>query len=288
VTFALLSNDVNVIGFVKHALPEHEIRTHGSGFDVIPSLLLEENDTCQLLIVDLTLAQEAERLVMFVKSSPKTQGRPVITLGTERDYNALTPGVIDTINGVVTLPCPASTFADVVASIAVDVPLEVAHESSQPATERRGPCMENILIADDDPGYSFLIKRVLDELGRDARIQTVEDGAKAIAYLEGAGEYSDRASYPLPKLFFLDLKMPRTNGFDVLRWMQDNPRYRAIPTVVLSGSVLDSDTNLAYRLGAQAYVPKPGDLAALREMLQAACIFWTFAARPPAAASSST
>jgi CheY-like chemotaxis protein len=137
-----------------------------------------------------------------------------------------------------------------------------------------------ILIAEDDESYSFFLQRAF----RDIPLQTppviVADGEDAIAYLEGSGQYADRQRFPFPSLLFLDLKMPRAGGFDVLRWMQKHPEHRVIPTTILSGSSLQSDIDRAFDLGAQAYVTKPNDLDGLRKLPTYACEFWAASRRP--------
>jgi CheY-like chemotaxis protein len=70
-------------------------------------------------------------------------------------------------------------------------------------------------------------------------------------------------------------------GFDVLRWMQENPECRVTPTLVLSSSVLERDVELSYALGAHAYLGKPATVNELKRMLGDAYIFGRGAAKPP-------
>jgi CheY-like chemotaxis protein len=78
----------------------------------------------------------------------------------------------------------------------------------------------------------------------------------------------------------LDLKMPRVNGFEVLQWLRQQPGLARIPVVVLSGSGLETDIEEAYRLGANTYFTKPGQLAELRKIIASLIDYWRRSERP--------
>src|SRR5947209_6571289 len=81
-----------------------------------------------------------------------------------------------------------------------------------------------VLIADDSENDRLLIRRALKRTcSRCHLVGEVENGERAIAYLAGTGEFQDRVRFPLPTILLLDLKMPRLNGFGVLRWMREQP-----------------------------------------------------------------
>jgi CheY-like chemotaxis protein len=137
-----------------------------------------------------------------------------------------------------------------------------------------------ILIAEDSADYAMLMERVLREGDRTNPVHVAADGEEAVSYLAGRGKYSDRKAFAFPSVLFLDLKMPGTDGFGVLRWMQENPERRVIPTMVLSSSVLEADVKQAYELGANAFLGKPADLSDLKRMLNDACRFWDWCVKP--------
>src|SRR5216117_3858071 len=94
------------------------------------------------------------------------------------------------------------------------------------------------LLVEDDKNDVFLVQREFKGAPANLRIEAVADGAEAIRYLEGEGEYADRINFPLPQVILLDLKMPRVNGFELLDWVRrraPNP-LRTIPVVVMSSS----------------------------------------------------
>jgi CheY-like chemotaxis protein len=137
-----------------------------------------------------------------------------------------------------------------------------------------------ILAAEDDPNDLELLRHVVGENGVEVNFQSADDGEQLINYLRGEGKFSDRDVHPIPDIVVLDLKMPRMNGFEVLQWLRQEPGLARIPAVVLSGSGLESDIEEAYRLGANTYFTKPGQLAELRKVIGSLIDYWRRSQRP--------
>lgn len=97
-----------------------------------------------------------------------------------------------------------------------------------------------ILVAEDSPDDAFFIEWTIHQAGSNKKVHLVPTGEEALSYLEGDGFYSDRETYPLPSLVFIDLKMPRINGFDILRWKLERPHLK-MPFIVLSGTMDEKD-----------------------------------------------
>ena len=114
-----------------------------------------------------------------------------------------------------------------------------------------------ILLAEDNQDHAHLVLRAFHHGGLINPIFVTEDGVETIGYLSGEGKFSDRERYPLPALLLLDLKMPNTDGFEVLRWVRSQPKLSRLPVVVLAGSGEISDVNRAYDLGANSFLVKP-------------------------------
>jgi CheY-like chemotaxis protein len=125
-----------------------------------------------------------------------------------------------------------------------------------------------ILLVDDNPHDVVLIRLAFRKVGIIDTIQLVKDGTEAMRYIKGDNQYADRHQFPAPTLVLLDLKMPQTSGFDVLRWIREQPEYSKIVIVVMSGSKNDNDISRAYALGANAYLVKPTKFEDLVKMME--------------------
>jgi CheY-like chemotaxis protein len=110
-----------------------------------------------------------------------------------------------------------------------------------------------ILIAEDDADETFLLNFAFGKSGVDAQLRFVPNGEEAIAYLEAKAPYENRERFPSPNLLILDLKMPLVTGFDVLKWLQSQPKLKTLPVIVHTGSDLPQDKELAAKLGASEY-----------------------------------
>ena len=107
----------------------------------------------------------------------------------------------------------------------------------------------DILLVEDNPNDAELTMRALKRANVDAHLIIARDGAEALEFL-----ISDR---PKPKVIFLDLKLPKVDGIEVLRQVRMDDRTRAIPVVVLTSSQEERDITECYKLGANSYVVKP-------------------------------
>jgi CheY-like chemotaxis protein len=112
-----------------------------------------------------------------------------------------------------------------------------------------------ILFVEDDPGQSKLMMRAFDQAGA-RRIFHATSGEQVLAYLSGAGQYADRARFPMPALVVLDLKLPDFSGLQLLNAIRGRADTRRIPVVVFSGSADDKMIAAAYDAGANSYIPK--------------------------------
>src|SRR4051794_36563629 len=93
-----------------------------------------------------------------------------------------------------------------------------------------------ILIAEDRADDVDLIRQGLANANLANRVMVVRDGEEALAYLDGSGNYANRTLYPVPDMLLLDLKMPRMDGFEVLRELHKRPALAPMRIVVLTSS----------------------------------------------------
>ncbi|HEX4264905.1 MAG TPA: response regulator [Verrucomicrobiae bacterium] len=140
-----------------------------------------------------------------------------------------------------------------------------------------------ILVAEDDDDYVLLIKQVFAQAHIPNPIHVVWNGEEAISYLKGEGKYSNREEYPLPDIFLLDLKMPRVNGMEVLKWVRAQPSLASLRILVLTSSDRIRDVNEAYQLGANSFLVKPLDFHDFTHLSRLIADFWFKASRTPEA-----
>ena len=116
-----------------------------------------------------------------------------------------------------------------------------------------------LLIVEDNPNDLELTLRALRQENAIHDVAVVRDGAEALDFLFGAGEFKRQDTLQDLKVILLDLKLPKIDGLEVLRRIKSDDRTRAIPVVVLTSSKEDRDVHECYLLGANSYIVKPVD-----------------------------
>ena len=114
-----------------------------------------------------------------------------------------------------------------------------------------------ILLVEDNRMDIELTLDAFKEARLKNTIQVAQNGEEALDYLFGRGKYSDRETYPIPNLVLLDLKLPRVDGFEVLRQVKSAPILKRMPVVILTSSKEEGDRALSYDIGANSYLVKP-------------------------------
>ena len=138
----------------------------------------------------------------------------------------------------------------------------------------------NILIVDDDLDARDLLLLAFERIGISSRASCVNGGNQAVAYLRGEGVFADRERFPYPSLLITDLKMPDGDGFTLLQQLKSTPRYRVVPTIVMSASSDADDIRKSYMLGASSYFVKPAGFEALARLLKLLYEVWLLAELP--------
>jgi CheY-like chemotaxis protein len=131
-----------------------------------------------------------------------------------------------------------------------------------------------ILLAEDREDDVVLIRRAFARVNFLNPLLVVKNGEEAISYLQGDTPYDDRTRYPLPAVMLLDLKMPRKDGFDVLRWIRQQRAFDTLRVLVLTSSEVSQDVALAYQLGANSFLVKPSDFNDLVQLTRFIDGFW--------------
>jgi DNA-binding response OmpR family regulator len=125
-----------------------------------------------------------------------------------------------------------------------------------------------ILLVEDSEDDTFFFKRALKQIEQPHHLFHMTDGGEALEFLARKGAFQLPNDLPRPDIIFLDLKLPKFSGFEVLRWIQSQGLNRSFKVVVLSGSDQEADRHLAQELGAADYVVKPLHPDYLRSILQ--------------------
>jgi two-component system response regulator len=123
-----------------------------------------------------------------------------------------------------------------------------------------------ILLVEDDPDDQELTVSTLRKHGI-GRVAMVEDGLQALDYL-------DNVEHELPRVVLLDLKLPRMDGFEVLKRIRQNPRTALVPVVVMTSSKEEQDRVSSYRHGANSFVTKPINFETFRRSIQHLGVYW--------------
>ena len=136
----------------------------------------------------------------------------------------------------------------------------------------------DILLVEDNPSDVLLLERVLEGSWLRKTIHAVASGEEALRFLRRQCPYEQA---PRPRLMLLDLYLPGLSGLDVLRTVQQDPRLRAIPVVMLTVSGTRKDILAAYDEGARAFITKPSDRVEFEVVIQAIDAFWLETAQLP-------
>lgn len=130
-----------------------------------------------------------------------------------------------------------------------------------------------IMLVEDDDGHRLLIRENLRAGGVVHDLVEMPDGQQALDYLTRRGQYQDRTKSPRPGLILLDIKMPKADGFAVLKAIKSDPELRLIPVLMLTSTDDQLEVNRCYTLGANNYVVKPVRYEEFQDRIRALGLF---------------
>jgi len=131
-----------------------------------------------------------------------------------------------------------------------------------------------ILLVEDNPQDAELMIRALRKQNLANQIHIAEDGAEALDFIFCNGKYADRDFTKSPKVIFLDLKLPKVSGLEVLQELKSNPLTRTLPVVVVTSSRENPDIKKAYELGVNSYVVKPVNFDDFLKAMSQIGLYW--------------
>jgi CheY-like chemotaxis protein len=131
-----------------------------------------------------------------------------------------------------------------------------------------------ILLVEDNPKDEALTLRAFKKSNILNPVVVARDGVEALDYLFARGDHANRDPAAMPQVIFLDLKLPKVEGLEVLKTLRADERTKLLPVVVLTSSNEDQDLIRSYSLGANSYVRKPVDFVQFVEAARQLGLYW--------------
>jgi len=139
--------------------------------------------------------------------------------------------------------------------------------------------MKGILLIEDTDSDAELIQRALRLAGIANPLHRIPDGAEAMDYLRGAESAVAKHS-DVPSILFLDLKLPRVSGFEILEWIQGRKVFEKTLKIVFSQVEDFQSIKRAYAAGAQSYLAKPLHQSEINDLVASFPRYWLFSSDP--------
>lgn len=134
--------------------------------------------------------------------------------------------------------------------------------------------MIDILLIEDNADDAEMTIRSLKRRNLADRLKWIKDGAEAVDFLFGKGLFANRDTSIKPKVIFLDLKLPKLNGLEILELIKKDPSTEKIPVVMLTSSQEEQDVCKSYDLGVNSYIVKPLDFEQFSDAILNVGIYW--------------
>ncbi|HYY93023.1 MAG TPA: response regulator [Pyrinomonadaceae bacterium] len=148
------------------------------------------------------------------------------------------------------------------------------------------PSEVTILLVEDSAEDAQLTLRALRKHNLANRVFHVKDGAEALDFIFAKGAYAGRDAENVPKVIFLDLKLPKVDGLQVLKQIRsdDEPRevpIKNVPVVILTSSKEERDIVESYKLGVNSYIVKPVEFDKFVQAVSDLGLYWLLLNQPP-------
>lgn len=138
----------------------------------------------------------------------------------------------------------------------------------------------DILLAEDNSYDAELTIRSLKKVNLANHLLHVKDGAEALDFIFGRGEFTGKKIENRPKVILLDIKMPKVDGIEVLRQIKSNEITRTIPVVIMTSSKEEQDIIASYNLGVNSYVVKPVNFEGFARAVSELGMYWLMVNQP--------
>jgi two-component system response regulator len=138
-----------------------------------------------------------------------------------------------------------------------------------------------ILLVEDNMSDAEMTIRALTKNHLMNKLMHLKDGAEALDFIFGQGNFAGRNVENTPRVILLDLKMPKVNGLQVLERIKADERTKKVPVVVLTSSNEDPDIQECYRLGVNSYVVKPVQFEKFVRAVSELGLYWVILNQGP-------
>ena len=140
--------------------------------------------------------------------------------------------------------------------------------------------LRKILLVEDDPKDVELTLEALKAMNFANEVLVARDGEQALDFLYRRGSYSKLPEGD-PLVVFLDLRLPKIDGFEVLNRIKRDEKLKMVPVVVLTSSREEEDILKGYQLGVNAFVMKPINFEEFIKVVGQVGLFWAVINLPP-------
>ena len=140
---------------------------------------------------------------------------------------------------------------------------------------------KKILMVEDNPDDVELTLLAFKKSNITNEVVVLNDGEKALEYLFCTGKYANLDPEDRPAVVLLDIKLPKVNGFEVIKKMRSEERTKLIPVVILTSSKQEQDLIDGYRFGCNSYVRKPVEFNEFAEAVRQVGLYWLLINEPP-------
>ena len=125
----------------------------------------------------------------------------------------------------------------------------------------------DLLFVEDSVNDGHFVQRILKKENLSEKFRWLKNGEEAINYFF-------EEENPIPRFILLDIKMPKVNGFEVLKKLKSEEKTKDIPIIIYSSSIQKSDIQTAYALGANSYISKPPRYQEMKELFIHLFQYW--------------
>lgn len=141
--------------------------------------------------------------------------------------------------------------------------------------------VHDIILVEDNKSDAMLTIRALTKHKLANSLIHLSDGEEVLEYIFGTGKFEGRDIAERPKVIFLDLKMPKVSGLEVLKVLKGDERTKLIPVVMMTSSKEEKDIIESHKLGVNSYVVKPVGFENFSKTIAELGIYWLLVNHTP-------